>query len=134
MTIVVDASIAATWALTEESTPWTRAVRTAVINEGMIVPWLFWFEIRNSLLTNERRGRIEATDSDKFLHDLFKMVVDFDSNPDGLVVMSIARSHQLTAYDAAYLELASRRKLPLCTLDKQLIAAAPKSGVSLWPR
>lgn len=46
--------------------------------------------------------------------------------------MTLARSHQLTAYDAAYLELASRRKLVLCTLDQQLIAAAPKSGVTLW--
>ncbi len=44
----------------------------------------------------------------------------------------MARTHNLTVYDASYLELASRLGLPLCTLDTQLIQAAPKIGVALW--
>jgi predicted nucleic acid-binding protein len=100
----------------------------------MVVPWLFWFEIRNILVVNERRGRIDVTDADHFLSELSKLIAEVDDEPDGSAVMKLARSYQLTVYDAAYLELASRRKLSLCTLDKQLIAAAPKSGVNLWPR
>jgi predicted nucleic acid-binding protein len=111
---------------------WTHLARAAVEREGMVVPWLFWFEIRNILIVNERRGRIDTTDVERFIRELPKMIADVDDEPDGPAVMTLARSHQLTAYDAAYLELAGRRKLGLCTLDQKLIAAGPKSGVSLW--
>jgi predicted nucleic acid-binding protein len=98
----------------------------------MVVPWLFWFEIRNILIVSERRGRIDLADVERFIREMPKLIADVDEEPDGSAVMTLARSHQLTVYDAAYLELASRRKLALCTLDEQLIAAAPKSGVNLW--
>ncbi len=98
----------------------------------MVVPWLFWFEIRNILIVSERRRRIDAADVERFIGELPKLIADVDDEPDGPAVMTLARSHQLTAYDAAYLELAGRRKLELCTLDQQLIAAATKSGVNLW--
>jgi len=130
--IVVDCSVAASWALTDESGEWTRSARAATERRGMIVPWLFWFEIRNILIVNERRRRIDMADVERFLGELPKLIAEVDDEPDESAVMSLARSHQLTVYDAAYLELAMRRKLTLCTLDKQLIAAAPKSGVSLW--
>jgi predicted nucleic acid-binding protein len=60
------------------------------------------------------------------------MIAEVDDEPDGPAVMTLARTHLLTVYDASYLELAGRRKLPLCTLDKQLIAAATKDGVNVW--
>jgi predicted nucleic acid-binding protein len=98
----------------------------------MVVPSLFWFEIRNILIVNERRGRIVTADSDRFILELSKLIAEVDDEPDSAKVLTLARSCQLTVYDAAYLELADRRKLELCTLDKQLIAAAPKCGVGLW--
>ena len=130
--IVVDCSVAAAWALSDESGQWTQSARIAVEREGMVVPWLFWFEIRNILIVNERRGRIDTADVERFIDELPKLIIEVDDAPDGAAVMSLARSHQLTVYDAAYLELALRRVLPLCTLDQQLVAAAPKSGVNLW--
>ncbi|MGD0770757.1 MAG: type II toxin-antitoxin system VapC family toxin [Tepidisphaeraceae bacterium] len=130
--LVVDCSVAAAWALADESGKWTQAARTSVERDGMVVPWLFWFEIRNILIVSERRGRIDLADVERFIREMPKLIADVDEEPDGSAVMTLARSHQLTVYDAAYLELASRRKLALCTLDEQLIAAAPKSGVNLW--
>jgi predicted nucleic acid-binding protein len=84
------------------------------------------------LIVNERRGRIDIVDVERFLRELPKMIAVVDDEPDSDDVMALARSHQLTAYDAAYLELASRRELALCTLDEQLKAAALTSGVNLW--
>jgi predicted nucleic acid-binding protein len=130
--MVLDCSVAAAWALTDESDAWTRSARAVVEREGMVVPWLFWFEIRNILIINERRGRIDIVNVERFIGELPKLIAEVDDEPDGPQVMTLARSHQLSAYDAAYLELAARRKLILCTLDQQLIAAAPKSGVRLW--
>lgn len=130
--IVVDSSVAAAWALMDESDEWTRSARNAALSEGIVVPWLFWFEIRNVLAMNERRGRIDATDSNYFLNELPKLIAEVDEQPDSSAVMTLARAHGLTVYDAAYLELSARRKLPLCTRDQALIAAAAKSGVTLW--
>jgi predicted nucleic acid-binding protein len=130
--IVVDCSVAAAWALASESGEWTQAARTAVERDGMVVPWLFWFEIRNILIVNERRGRIDVADAERFIRELPKLIAYVDEEPDGSAVMAMARSHRLTVYDAAYIELARRRELTLCTLDQELITAAPKSGVTLW--
>jgi predicted nucleic acid-binding protein len=130
--IVVDCSVAAAWALSDESGEWTRSARTAAERDGIVVPWVFWFEIRNTLIVNERRGRIDAADVERFIDELPKVIADVDGEPDGPAIMSLARLHKLTVYDAAYLELSVRRGLPLCTLDKQLVAAAAKCGVDLW--
>jgi predicted nucleic acid-binding protein len=130
--IVVDCSVAAAWALADESEQWTRSARAAVERAGMVVPWIFWFEIRNTLVVNERRGRIDAADADRFLRELPKLIADIDDDPDGPTVIALARSHQISVYDAAYLELAARRNLALCTLDQQLMAAAGKFAVELW--
>jgi predicted nucleic acid-binding protein len=130
--MVVDCSVAAAWALADESGDWAHSARAAVERDGMVIPWLFWFEIRNILIVNERRGRIDVANVDRFIRELPKLIAHIDDEPDGAALMTLARSHQLTAYDAAYLELAARRNLGLCTLDQQLIAAAPKTGVNLW--
>lgn len=130
--MVVDCSVAAAWALPRQATEMTRSARLTAEREGIIVPWIFWFEIRNVLVVNERRGTIDAANADHFLDELPRYIADVDAEPDGAAVMKLSRSYQLTAYDAAYLELASRRNLVLCTLDQQLIAAAAKFKVDLW--
>jgi predicted nucleic acid-binding protein len=131
MPIVVDCSVAAAWALVDERTAWTAAALKSVTIEGAIVPSLFWYEIRNILVVNERRRRIEPSQTARFLADV-EPLTDVDQQPVGSDVLELARIHGLTIYDASYLELASRLQLPLCTLDKQLIEAAPKIGVALW--
>jgi predicted nucleic acid-binding protein len=67
----------------------------------------------------------------QFLADIDPLI-EVDSQPAELDLLKLARPHNLTVYDASYLELASRRRLPLCTHDKQLVEAAPKTGVRLW--
>jgi predicted nucleic acid-binding protein len=131
MPIVVDCSVAAAWALVDERTAWTSAALQAATAEGAVVPSLFWYEIRNILVVNERRGRIEASQSARFLTDVDPLT-DVDLRPVESDLLALARTHNLTVYDAGYLELASRLGLPLCTLDTQLIQAAPKIGVTLW--
>lgn len=131
MPIVVDCSIAAAWALVDERTAWTSAALQATTIEGAIVPSLFWYEIRNILVINERRGRIEPGQTARFLSDIDPLT-DEDVGPVEADVLALARTHNLTVYDASYLELASRLGLPLCTLDAQLIDAAARIGVACW--
>ena len=81
-------------------------------------PW--WFEVRNRLIANERRGRITEGDTAAFLRGLSRLGVAVDRSPDEGAVLTLARRHRLTAYDASYLELSLRESLPLATLDREL--------------
>jgi predicted nucleic acid-binding protein len=96
-----------------------------------IVPGIWWYEVRNVLVLNERRNRISPEDTSQFLLDLEQLSIDADGPSKGTQVVDLARKYHLTVYDAAYLELAIRERLPLATLDKDLLNAALAAGVSL---
>jgi predicted nucleic acid-binding protein len=87
--------------------------------------------VRNVLVVNERRGRIDPPGSAAFLVDLARLRIDLERQADGEILLALARTHRLTAYDAAYLELALRADAPLATLDRKLAAAARAAGVPL---
>jgi predicted nucleic acid-binding protein len=125
--IVVDASIVLASLLEEANAP----AASALAESEWIVPALWWFEIRNGLIVNERRQRTSQQLSVGSLRELSQIATTVDAVPDSDNVMALARRHRLTVYDAAYLELALRQALPLATLDKPLAAAARAEGVPL---
>ena len=96
-----------------------------------VVPRLWWFEIRNVLIVNERRGRVTAADTTAFLRDLARLPIRLDANPGEHLVLALARKHGLAVYDAAYLELAVRLDAPVASLDRALNAAARSEGVGI---
>jgi predicted nucleic acid-binding protein len=95
------------------------------------VPAIWWYEVRNILLVNERRQRISQGDSSRFLRDLEDFPIEVAGVVEHKNLQEVARQYNLTAYDAAYLELALREHLPLATLDKSLLAAAQAGGIPL---
>lgn len=114
-----------------EAGPATPRLRAALAGEEWIVPALWWFEVRNGLIVNERRGRNSAQLTDDYLRELTETAVTIDAPPDSDALVALARKHQLTVYDASYLELAMRLRLALATLDAELIRAARAEGVRL---
>jgi predicted nucleic acid-binding protein len=95
------------------------------------VPALWWFEVRNVLVISERRKRLTSDGTLEFLKFLGGFPIWIDYEPDEDVIFGFARRYQLSFYDAAYLEVAHRKKLPLATLDKALRTAAEAAGVPL---
>lgn len=94
------------------------------------MPVLWWFELRNVLIVNERRRKLSEQETENFLRELSSgMTITIEPIPDETSVMTLARRHRLTVYDAAYLELALRERLPLATLDSELADAARREGV-----
>jgi predicted nucleic acid-binding protein len=87
--------------------------------------------VRNTLIVNERRKRLTEARTQSFLVQLAELSVATDTSPNEATVLSLARRRALTFYDAAYLELAQRRQIPLATLDGALARAARAEGVSL---
>jgi len=134
MAFVLDASITACWAFQDDDHPDARLAFHQMRSEEAVVPCLWWFEMRNILVVNERQRRIAESDTAAFLLNLSKLRIRIDRAPDESAVLRLARTHRLSVYDAAYLELAQREGLPLATLDADLKKAAAGEGVALTGR
>lgn len=132
--VVIDASIASAWCFPDEQTDYTKAVFQAVSSSAMdsVAPQLWAYEIRNSVLMGIRRGRISKPDSEQFLLSLNELNVRLSEPASYDAVFSLAQAHGLTVYDAAYLDLAMQERLPLASLDRQLVRAAEAVGVPLF--
>ena len=127
---VVDASVSAAWFLPDEATPATEAMLHATATHDVWVPALWLLEVGNLLLTAQRRKRITADKRRELAAAAAALRIKVDREAVAITALDdIAASHGLTAYDAAYLELALRRRLPLATLDDALIVAMAKAGV-----
>jgi predicted nucleic acid-binding protein len=133
---VVDSSIALTWCFEDEASPETDRLFERVRDDGAVVPGLWHLEVANVLLQAERRGRIGRADVARrliLISDL-PISIDQETTPHAWrETLSLARAEGLTAYDAAYLELAERCGLPLMTRDRELSAAGKRLGVLVFP-
>lgn len=131
MAIIIDSSIAASWAIPDESSATALRVLDLVFEDGILVPAIFWYEFRNVLVINERRGRLRLDETERGLANLFGLSPQTDAAAPGEQAMHLARAHRLTIYDAAYLELALRTGSLLATLDGRLAAAAAAQGIAV---
>jgi predicted nucleic acid-binding protein len=121
---VVDASVAAAWFLPDEATPYTEAALAATSGGRVWVPALWQLEITNLLINAERRRRIDAAKRAELVDIAASVRLQVDREPIHMVELAVlAARHGLSSHDASYLALAQRRKLPLATLDKALLAA-----------
>jgi len=128
---VVDASILASFALADERQPRALAVVERLRSETALAPCLLFFEIRNVLLVSERRHRLALEETEELLQIIARLPIAIDFDCDERRLMPLARKHRLTAYDAAYLELALREGAALATLDAELERAARAEGVAI---
>ncbi len=131
MPFVLDATVAASWAFDDEANAKADAAILRARAEEIVVPALWYFEVRNTLVVNERRGRITPVAAGAFLRTLSLLRIIVDRLPGEVRLLDFARRHRLTVYDAAYLELAYRTGLDLATLDAALVKAAQAESVTL---
>jgi predicted nucleic acid-binding protein len=124
MPFVIDASITACWAFDDEDHAIAALALERIRSDEALVPSLWWFEVRNTLIVNERRGRLTEADVTVFLRGLARLGVTIDRTPDEAAILTLARRHRLTVYEASYLELAQREAVLLATLDTDLVNAA----------
>lgn len=131
MPFVLDASIAACWAFDGEGHPAAALALERIRTDEARVPAIWWFEVRNTLIVNERRGRLTEADTSAFLRALARLAVTVDRSAEEANVLAFSRRLRLTVYDASYLELACREGVPLATLDTDLIRAARAENLTL---
>lgn len=133
--LVLDGSLTLAWYFSDEADPYADAVAQGLATREAVVPSLWRLEIANTLVVGERRKRSTEAQASAFLARLESLPIVIDDETDARAwseTLRLARTHTLSAYDAAYLELAMRRGLPLASLDDQLRVAARAVGVPLF--
>lgn len=135
--LVLDCSVTMAWFFDGEATAATDAILDRLNRDARAIVAQHWaLEVANTLLVGERRKRCSAADSSHFLTLLGSLAIETDAETGARAASStlaLARGHGLSAYDAAYLELAMRRNVPLATLDSDLRDAAKALGVPCLP-
>jgi predicted nucleic acid-binding protein len=133
--LVIDSSVAIAWCFPDEQDAYSQSVLDALASEQAIVPDLWHLEVANTLLVGERRKRSTQANTVTWLGFFSSLPIAVDEETKAHAfgdTLSLAREHGLSVYDAAYLELAMRRGVPLATLDDKLKAAAEAVGVPLY--
>lgn len=126
---VIDASVTMPWFFPDEATPFTERLLDALGEQVLWAPTLWVLECTNVLQSAQRRRRIDANRRAEIAGELSALPVRLDpETPDFVSLDRLASTHGLSAYDAAYLELALRRSLVLVSLDARLMAAAKALG------
>jgi predicted nucleic acid-binding protein len=130
---VVDASVVLTWCFPDENSAEATRILDLMKTPGnrSLVPAFFHQEVLNALLMGERRNRVTETAAREFMADILKLPFA-PVSPDAVLIdaiQSLSRKHGLTAYDATYLEIAVRLRLPLASFDKALLRASVTEAV-----
>ena len=134
MSLVLDSSATLAWIFADETTEPIRRVFDAVAQQGAFVPSIWRLELANSLTVAVRRRRIDHVFQRAALADLGELDIIVDALTDARAwnaTLDLADRFRLSAYDAAYVELAERRALPLATLDEDMRSAGLKLGLTV---
>jgi predicted nucleic acid-binding protein len=134
MAFVLDCSVALAWMLPDEGNAYADGLLDRLVAEGAVVPPVWPLEVGNVLLVALRRRRIRQDELEPIIERLERLPIEIDIGATDhalAAVLILAGQHGLTTYDASYLDLAQRRKLPLATLDKKLRAACRAAKVEV---
>ena len=131
---VVDASVALAWCFEDEASALADRVLDRLADEEALVPAIWPLEVANALRSAERRGRLTIADASRVRELLLALPVRVEAlSLTGALteVTELARSFDLSAHDAAYLDLAARHGIALATADERLRVACARAGVEL---
>jgi predicted nucleic acid-binding protein len=131
--LLLDCSVAIAWYFRDEADAFADAILSKVERLEFVVPVIWHLEMSNILLVGERRKRGTEAQATKWLKLVSSLPIAVDNESiqrSWTDILALGRAYSLSAYDAAYLELAIRRGLPLATLDSQLKKAAVSAGIA----
>ncbi len=136
MAFVLDCSIALAWVLPDESNESADGLADRLETESVYVPPIWPLEVGNALLVAQRRGRIKPSELGRLIRALAELPIEIEHDTGAAAfggVMDLARKLGMTTYDAAYLEVARRRSVPLATLDAPLRRACVALRIPVLP-
>jgi len=132
--LIIDCSITMSWCFADEATAESQQLARSLQQTTALVPAHWFLEVANVLWTTQRKKRISCADAAVFVARLRSIDIEVDHEAAARAfdhILPLCDRHALTSYDAAYLELALRRQLPLASLDKELCSAAASLGIQV---
>lgn len=129
MSLVPDAPVLFAWYLSHPTESEFEGLLETMTASPCLVPQNWWFEIRNMLIEAERSHRIEPSETAGILADLSGLPLEIDRSVQSEVCLALARKHQISVSEAAYLELAARSGSDLVSRSQTLIQAAREEGI-----
>ncbi len=133
---VLDASVALAWFLDDPVSPYANQVKRALLDGAYaVVPALWHLEMANGLVVAERRRILTSSELSRSMANVEQMTPQIETHSDFVPVRQVlttARSYNLTAYDAVYLDVARTQGLPIATLDQAIRTAAARAAVELF--
>jgi predicted nucleic acid-binding protein len=128
---VVDNSVVMSWCFKDETNNYADTILDKFTESAAVVPSIWPLEVVNVLLVAERQKRLSESDSIRFLTLLSQLpiIVEYERPEMMKELLALARSNNLSSYDASYLDLAMRKGFPIATLDNRLIVAARRINV-----
>ncbi len=135
--MIADISVVLAWLFEEDQTADALKILPIIEKQGLLVPPLWWSELENGILMGERRGRIAFAELSAFLKLVRALPIRTDETPRHRIsdsIITIGRQHQLTAYDATYIELALREAAVLATFDTAIRRCATALSIKVLPK
>jgi predicted nucleic acid-binding protein len=133
---VLDCAITMSWCFEDERNDYADEILETFGHRSATVPTIWPLEVANVLLMAKKNNRVTEIQSASFIDAIASLPIVIDQSTTSRAmhsIFSLAGQLNLTIYDAAYLELAIREKIPLLTLDKKLMKAAKKLEITLNP-
>ena len=132
MPLILDNSVVCGWLLANQATPYSEAIATRLLDEHAVAPALLRLEYTNILRTACKRGRMDVQQAQDAIAQLSALPIEIDTEAaDAGQILALSLRYDLSSYDAAYLDLALRRQLPIATQDVALAGAARLAGVGV---
>lgn len=132
MAFVADNSVVVAWFIASQASAWTNVLLERAAIEDVHVPFIWRAEFAATLLALSHGRRLQPARIPAMLDELERLELVHDATPPSArSLIELGRRHALSAYDACYLELASRLRLPLAARDAPLRKAAERAGVAL---
>jgi len=131
---VVDNSVVMSWCFKDETNQYADAILDCLSEATAFVPSIWPLEVVNLLLVAERRKRLSEADSVRFITLLSQLPIIVEhERPERMMkdLLALARSNNLSSYDASYLDLSMRKGIPIATLDPRLITASKKTNIPI---
>ncbi|MBL7205310.1 MAG: type II toxin-antitoxin system VapC family toxin [Desulfobacteraceae bacterium] len=131
---VVDNSVVMSWCFKDETNQYADAILDCLSEATAFVPSIWPLEVVNVLLVAERKKRLSEADSVRFITLLSQLPIIVEhERPERMMkdLLALARSNNLSSYDASYLDLSMRKGIPIATLDTRLITASKKTNIPI---
>lgn len=136
MAFVLDCSVTLSWLLPDERSAATEALAVQLERTTAVAPAIWPYEVANALLVAHRRARIVSNDLIRMRRALAALPIEVEAVASDHVLSAVSdlgRRLDMTSYDAAYVELAARLRLPLATLDARLRKGCAALKVDVLP-